>query len=312
MENNRTMDIQSSRLDEEVASQTPGKDALTYEETPPIEPIKEPDVDMFPPPKPRTNVGSIVTTLVVFILLFIVGFWLSGIVRQYAGNFLGGSSQGQQTPTPTPKTAVSGLLPTTTEAPSGVWNAYKAMNGKTQVPYDQVMYLLPPEVPAPACDGSTCASQGTYLPGGTRFTVALRGNGQVFPDYRGKVISDLGGIPFPLTEVIVDGIPSTEYAGTFTGKTVFGYVFTQMRGYMIPISEDTSFEINHYTPKGVASDFAGDDVIFNEIIKNLKIISSLSEKGGVPVSTITDTITPIATPTDMVAPGSPSATPVSY
>jgi len=264
------------------------KDQMQYEETPPIEPIKEPDVSMFPPPKPSSNAGSIVTVIIVFILLFIVGFWFSGSIRQYVGTFLGkGAVEPTVTLVPTPNISSLVPIPTIEATPAGVWKSYQALNGRTRMAYNGLVIQLPPEVLPPICDGSACGSQGTYLPNGTRFTIALRGTGQVLPDFRGKVISDLGGIPFPLTDAVVDGIAATEYSGTFIGKTVGGYVFTRMRGYMIPITEGVSFEINHFSPSGIVSDFAKDDLVFNEIIQKLQISSGVSEKGGTPFVTPT-------------------------
>lgn len=273
------------------------KSQLEYEETPPIEPVKEPDVDMFPPPKPRMNFGSIMTAIIVFALLFIVGFWLSGTIRKYIGTFLGREEKVTSTPTPSPEEKESGILPTATEEqPSNIWKTYQVLNGRTRIAYEGISFQLPSDVLPPTCDGSSCRSQGTYLPGGTRFTVALRGEGQVLPDYRGKVISDLTGIPFPIIDTAVGGKAATEFSGIFIGKTVSGFIFTQMRGVMVPITETVSLEINHFSPQGATVDFASDDILFDEILLTFVLPSDSLEKGGV--------ITPTSLPT-----GSASATP---
>ena len=274
------MDTQSTRTDEETAGQTPQKDSLTYEETPPIEPIKEPEPDMFPPPKPKNTTLSIITTLIFLILLFVIGFWLSGIVRKYAGNFFGGNKEAYVVPTPSIKETVKNLMPTTLEDMFGTWKTYQVLNGKTREAYEGLSFKLPGEVLSLICDGSSCRSQGTYLPGGTRFTVALRGVGQVLPDYRGKIISDLKGIPFTTSETTIGGQSATEFSGTFIGTTVSGYVFSQMRGYMIPLTETISLEINHFTPNGLTTDFLKDDVLFDQILQTLIFPSSSLEKGG--------------------------------
>ena len=279
LENNRYMDTQSTRTDEETAGQTPQKDSLTYEETPPIEPIKEPEPDMFPPPKPKNTTLSIITTLIFFILLFVIGFWLSGIVRKYAGNFFGGNKEAYVVPTPSIKETVKNLMPTTLEDMFGTWKTYEVLNGKTRTAYEGLSFKLPGEVLSPICDGSSCGSQGTYLPGGTRFTIALRGVGQVLPDYRGKVISDLKGIPFTTQETIIGGQAGTEFDGTFTGTTVGGDVFTRMRGAMIPVSDSISLEINHFTPSGLTTDFTKDDILFDQILQTLVLPLSSLEKG---------------------------------
>ena len=275
------MDIQSARIDEEVASQTPGKDALIYEETPPIEPINTSEPEMFPPQKPKNPTASIITTIIFFIILFIIGFWLSGSIRKYAGNMFKSSNQEQTLPVTTPKNIESTVSPTLMKQPTDGWNTFQVINGKTRKAYEGLSYKLPPEVLSPICDGSSCRSQGTYLPDGTRFTVALRGEGQVLPDYRGKVISDLNGIPLPPEEITLGGLTVTEFSGSFIGTTVGGYVFSQMRGIMIPITDVVSLEINHFSPKGIVSDFAKDDVLFDKIVQTLIFPSGLQEKGEV-------------------------------
>lgn len=249
-------------------------DSLTYEETPLMEPIKG--------NKPKINVSSIVTTIIFFILLFVVGFWLSGVVRKYTGNFFGGNNEVTSTPALSPKEKETGLLPTPAEDTYASWKTYQILNGRTRAVYEGVFYKLPPEVLSPICDGSSCRSQGTYLPGGTRYTAALRGEGQVLPDFRGKIISDLGGIPLTAVDTVLSGGQSaTEYTGSFIGTTVGGYVFSQMHGYMIPITDTISLEINHFSPNGISTDFSKDDALFDQIMETLVVPSSLSEKGGV-------------------------------
>jgi len=272
----------SSRIDEEVAPQTPGKDALTYEETPPITPIGRSEPDIFPPPKPQNPVASILTTIIFFVILFIVGFWLSGFVRQYAGTLFSGNKEVINTSPSLPKEQESALPPSTANDTYTSWKTYQVLNGRTRAVYEGVFYKLPPEVLSPICDGSSCRSQGTYLPDGTRFTAALRGEGQVLPDFRGKIISDLGGIPLTVVDTVLSGGQSaTEFTGSFIGTTVGGYVFSQMHGYMIPITDTVSLEINHFSPNGVPTDFVKDDVLFDRIMETLVIPVNLSEKGGV-------------------------------
>lgn len=300
------MDTQSSRKDEGVAEQNAKKDTLTYEETPPIEPIKE-EPDIFPPPKPKNNIASILTTIIFLILLFIIGFWLSGFIRTFIGNFYGGNKQENTTPTPTTKESTGIITPTIELTPFGTWKTYPVLNGRTRETYEGISYKLPSDVLTPVCDGTTCRSQGTYLPGGTRFTVALRGDGQVLPDYRGKIISDLKGIPFTIKETVIGGNTATEFEGSFIGTTVSGYVFTQMHGFMIPVTDVISLEINHFSPNGLTTDFTQDDILFSQILETLTIPMSVMEKGG--VSTPSSEL-PTATPTQTPSQGSPSATPI--
>jgi len=255
-------------------------DSLTYEETPLMEPIKG--------NKPKINVSSIVTTIIFFILLFVVGFWLSGVVRKYTGNFFGGNNEVTSTPALSSKEKETGLLPTPAEDTYASWKTYQILNGFTRAAYEGIFYKLPAEIFSPICDGSSCGSQGTYLPGGTRFTIALRGVGQVLPDYRGRIISDLYGKSLTVVNTTIAGGQSgTEFTAFFTGTTVGGYVFTQMHGYMIPITDTISLEINHFSPGGISTDFPKDDALFDQIMETLVVPSSLSEKGGVSSSSST-------------------------
>ncbi len=289
----------------EENTQTPPKEPLTYEETPPIEPIAEPE--MFPPKKPKNTFFSVLTTIIIFALLFIVGFWLSGIVRKYIATFsTGGTNKEISAPTPTPRAVEKALIQTTTEGTEAAWKIYPVLNGKTKVAYEGISFKLPSQVLSPICDGSRCASQGTYLPGGTRFTVALRGTGQVLPDYRGKSISDKNGILLTVQDVTKGGILMTEFSGSFIGTTVGGYVFSQMHGYMMPVTDTISMEINHFAPNGITTDFVSDDALFEEIMQTLVLPISSVEKGGVSSSSST---VPTATPTETLRESSPSATP---
>jgi hypothetical protein len=298
------MDTQSYRIDDEVASQTPDGNTLTYEETPIMENENQGTPDMYPPPKPQNNTASIVTAIIAFILLFIVGFWLSGSIRKYIGSLVTSGKQETATVTTTPTLASLASAPTQKDASANtVWKTYPVLQGATRVPYEGISFKLPPEVLSPICDGSACGSQGTYLPGGTRFTVAIRGEGQVLPDFRGKIISDLKGIPFPLKEVSLVGRTVTEFTGGFTGTTVGGYVFTQMHGYMIPITDTLSFEINHFTPNGITTDFAKDEILFGQILQTLVIPGGVAEKGVQSVSpTGIITSTPIANVSPTIKP----------
>lgn len=270
------------------------KAGLTYEETPPIAPEDGLVQQMAPPPKPRNNIASILTAIITFILLFVVGFWLSGIIRQYAGGLFGEPSK-VMTPTPTPKIFGITPYPTSTESADIVWSTASVLEGRTRTAFPGISFSLPPDVLPLICDGSACGSQGTYLPGGTRFTVALRGAGQVLPDYRGKIISDLTGITFPVTDTTIAGHEARLFNGTFVGTTVGGYVFTRMRGYMITLTDTLSLEINHFTPRTATADFASDDTLFDQIVATLTLPNTTLEKGETPALTPTLS-TPAASP----------------
>lgn len=253
---------------------------IPIEETPEITVENQPAP---PPPtpsaSPKTQNASFLPTLgalILFVGLFGVGVWLSSYIRQYFPNGLVGLTLQEQevvsvpTPTPTPKD------------PFADWKPYQVISGTTKLPIEGISFKLPKDVLAPICDTTTCMSQGTYLPGGTRFTVAARGVGQFLSDFRGSAISDVGGIVFTATDTVVSGNNAKVFTGTFSGKTVAGYGFSQMRGLMIEVTPTLSLELNHFTPTGVTADFTADDTLFDRIVDTLVLRGST-----IPVATAT-------------------------
>jgi hypothetical protein len=279
---------------------------LQYEETPEI-PMPEHTVSSGSVDTahrlPAKKVGCIgtVMTAIVFIVLFIGGIWLSSVVRQFVPS-------DTQTPTETQTTAPTGSPSATGPVATGsaavaAWQTYEVISGITKTQFAGITFQLPSDVLSPICDGTGCASQGTYLPGGTRFTVAARGAGQALTDFRGSVISDVGGISFTTKPTTVAGLPATEFTGVFSGRTISGYGFSRMRGFMVEISPTTSLEINHFTPTGIVADFAADDTLFDAILKTIKIGGSAS---------VSATLMPTRTPTPTIVSTTPTATPSGY
>ena len=212
---------------------------LPIEETPEI-PIEEtPPV----PPIPKTH-GVSVLTILIFILICIAGIFLFRYARPLLWNMKQIATPMEATPTPTPID------------PFASWKTY-AIAG--------ISYRLPSEVLAPICDGTGCISQGTYLPGGTRLTLAVRGS-RAF-------VTDANGVSFVNKEATISGYMTTEFSGTFSGRTTGGYGFTQMHGFMIEISPTQTLETNHFTPTGVTADWVRDDALFEQIISNLDVSS---------------------------------------
>ncbi len=246
-----------------------GATAIPIEETPEI-PMSQPATARPTAPKRKGSFWSVLGTIVLFIGLFGLGIWLSSYVRQYFPNALTQFMVIPPTPTPT-------IVPTPTPVdPYAGWKTYQIISGMTKLPIPGISYKLPPEVLSPTCDTTTCMSQGTYLTGGTRFTVAPRGAGQLLTDFRGSQISDVGGIVFTTKSTTVNGHAATQFTGSFGGKTVGGYGFTQMRGYMIEVTLTLSLELNHFTPNGVTADFAGDDTLFDQIVSTLVLPATVS------------------------------------
>lgn len=278
--------------------------ALPVDEQPPAivtEPQHEPATPP-PPPSPRKKSGFLgfIGNLILFAALFGVGVWLSTMLRPY---FSPGAVTTLPSPTPTPYTLESPTptpwfseenqatptprltpKPTTTQ---NDWMLYSVLNGKTKKPVGGIQFSLPKSVLAPICDGTGCGSQGTFLPGKTRFTVAPRGKDQVLADFRGSIVSDLRGQAFSVKETTIAGKKAVEFSASFTGSTVEGYGFSQMRGVMIEVNAEVSLELNHFSPNGTTTDFAADDLLFDQIIKTL--VLSATPAGVTPTAVPTAT-----------------------
>ncbi len=280
---------------------------IQYEETPVITPVEEqtlqPETAAPPveepafqeqqtempaaPPKKRSP-KAVIKGIFIFLILFIVGYALSGVIRTIITQT--GTSVATKT-APEPTSAPVEVLPTTTAATesgltvlpipkisttptltasSSAWKQYNPVHGASRSPITSIRFSLPTTILAPVCDGSSCGSQGTYLPGGTRLTIAPRGVGEVLADYRGKIISDASGKALITKETTIGGKKATEYTTDTTGSTVGGYGFTMMHGYMVEVTDTLSFEINHFSPNGITTDFAADDVLFKSIIGTIQ------------------------------------------
>lgn len=282
---------------------------LTYEETPVIEPIVQEPLTTSPEvvpssPQPRQTHSSLWNTVVMilfFIILFAFGVGLSVILRQYFASRPEAPSQitpVKPTSSNTQPPYVNALLaPTATPTaaivdPYAGWKTYPVISGITKQPVPGISFKLPQEMLAPICDGESCASQGTYLSNGSRFTVAARGKGQLLVDARGNiVVTDSSGKLFSTKQItLIGGRKALEYSGLFSGTTVGGYTFSQMRGIMIEIDEDETLEMNHFTPSGVSAEFAKDDVLFDKIVASLLVAKF-------PQATLTPTATSTASAT---------------
>ena len=246
---------------------------MQYEETPEA-PIPTPQPPSLASNKKSGCLGTIFT-IIIFLALFIGGIWLSSFVRQFfpSGTPIEEETETSVIPTIPPERAA------TDSAAVAVWKTYDVISGTTKQPFAGVTFQLPGDVLSPICDGTGCASQGTYLPGGTRFTVAPRGKGQALADFRGSVVSDVGGTAFMTKTTTVAGRPATEFTGTFTGRTVSGYGFGRMRGVMIELTSTTSLEVNHFSPSGIVADFAADDTLFDAILKTITMTPVASPSG---------------------------------
>ncbi len=289
---------------EQASKQSP---TLTYEETPVIEPIVDTSASAVPKlgaphDLPRMASGGANSArsksrspfgILLFIILFFVGIWISSSVRQFFPSDSGETgATGKVTPSPFARN-----IPESTISAQTQWKSYPVVSGLSKKPIDGIRVFLPADVLSPICDGTNCASQGTYLPGGTRLTIAPRGTGQVLKDYRGTVVSDVNGTVFATKNILVVGRQSMEFKGEFTGRTISGYAFGSMRGVMIPLTDTTSLEINHFTPSGIITDFASDDALFDTILSKLEISPTVIGEKGAVLTSPTATMTPSKAPT---------------
>jgi hypothetical protein len=239
-------------------------------------------------PAKKNHIG----TILFIVILFGLGVWLSSQLRTFFA-----PSVVEETVVPT-LAPVARVSPSTTNVatpsgalPSGSRQLYNVISGVTKKPIDGLTYQMPSEVKAPVCDSQSCASQGTNLPGGTRFTVAARGKGQLLPDFRGAILTDAAGREFTMKQGVFGGVFAYEYTGNFTGRTGGGYTFTAIRGVLMPVSETLAVEFNHFAPAGITSDFASDDAVFNEIIASFKtgIVNTATPSVSLPAVTPTTT-----------------------
>lgn len=287
---------------------------LTYEETPVIGEIRdkgeeikeksqaqEPQISApteTPPaagPLPRRGppLFGLIGNLLLFAVLFGIGMWLSTLIRPY----LSGPAPAPGAPTTAPAVTREPALPTLPPDPYAGWQTYQVISGPTRQPVAGVSFKLPPDVLSPICDGTSCASQGTYLPGGTRFTVAGRGTGQVLRDYRGAIVTDVLGRPFTTRDTLISGKSGVAFTGSFTGTTIGGYSFSRMAGAMIPVTDTLSVEINHFTPSGVTADFETDATLFEKILASVVVTGALGGEKGAVIPVISPASPSTATPT---------------
>ena len=203
-------------------------------------PIEEtPEIPMETPHR-----GSPMITIGILIILFAAGYFLSRYLKPFFSSV-------SIVPTSIPLAAT----PTPTD-PFARWKIY-TLSG--------VSYSLPSDVLVPTCDGISCVSRGTYLPGGTRFTVASRGSS--------AFVTDANGVAFVNHVATISGQVATEFSGTFSGRTITGYAFTQMHGFMIVLTPTATLEINHFTPAGITADFDKDEELFTHIVSTLDFSS---------------------------------------
>ncbi len=234
------------------------------------------------PPMPKASRGFPIIAIIIFIILFIAGIFLSSYIRPLIIGLNNGSPK-ISTPTlsPTSPPTARPTIVVATPTPADPFAGWQTLT------IEGLSYKLPPGVSVPACDGTACVSYGTYLPGGTRFTIAPRTVTQPLSNLRGALITDVNGTAFTSRDATVSGSTAIEFSGEFSGRTSGGYGFTRMHGFMIEITPTETIEINHFTPTGISTDWARDDAIFAQIISTLSFTSQPSMATITPVSATT-------------------------
>lgn len=221
---------------------------------------------------------DLIVNTILFAILFIAGIGISMLLRQlFIKPSESPSDQEVSLSTPPP------LLPES-EQKTADWETYQITSGVTKAPVSGITFRLPQEVLRPICDTSGCASQGSYLPGGSRFTVAARGAGQLLSDYRIGTLSDLSGRAFTVSDATVAGTLARDFRGDFTGTTNGGYSFSRMHGVMLPLTDTLSVEFNHFAPSGLAVDFTADEVLFADILSTIKIDQPVATSSPTPAA----------------------------
>ncbi|MBI3576994.1 hypothetical protein HY086_03080 [Candidatus Gottesmanbacteria bacterium] len=255
---------------------------IIEKESPPIGPEHE----LSAPPKKPSNFLGMLGNVVLFAVLFALGVGASVFLRQYLAQL----SEGGATTQTAQITVVPTPLITQSADPYANWKTYQPISGLTKQPVAGVTLKLPPDILTPICDGPTCASQGTYLPGGTRLTIAPRGKGQALPTTVGAIMTDAGGREFIMKEASISGLPSQEFTGLFAGTTGGGYTFAQIRGVVVHGPEGISLEVNHFTPTGVNANWDTDDGLFDKIVGTIVFKRTI-----LPTQVVTPAASPTAT-----------------
>jgi hypothetical protein len=249
--------------------------SIEYEETPIIEPIEEKDLpNPLDTPEIATqsrhgkHPSSIIGKVLLFFLLFCLGIAGSIFARPYVeGMTL------PKLPSLLKQKTETTIQPTPSTKPvdeTAGWKPYTLKTGTRDI-----TYLLPETVVPVVCDGPACPSQGTFLPGGTRFTVSSKTTSPI-SNFSKLIVKDAGGKVFVTKETTVAGMVAVDYSGSFTGVTTGGYTFIAMHGVMIQVTPTITVEMNHFAPNGITSEFEKDDVVFSQILKTITFVSTSS------------------------------------
>lgn len=240
--------------------------------------------NIFPsnPPNGVKNDGrhlGAIAPIVGVVLLFGVGIGISMFV-----NYLNNSRISTVNKSG-PESGREIIPPITPAAPVNQYEAWKDF--EIANPTDKSVLAaikIPPEMLPPICDGRTCASQGTFMPGGTRFTVSVRQGIMNEAEFATLTMTDMSGQPFETKSASEGAVRQKTYTGSFIGTTASGYKFTQMYGRVYWIGPGQVLEINHFSPSGINVDMAGDRQLFTKITNSLEIKTKPFQNPAVPTA----------------------------
>lgn len=218
--------------------------------------------------------GKILPTLLLVIVLLAIGVGISLIIRQFTNDIPSISTFVPGMPgsvTATPSVPAQTASPTPNPDAMEGWRTESVFTGTANVAYPGVTYRLPADILTPICDGALCVSRGTYLPGGTRFTVSFKTETKTADEFLHTVVTDAASNAFDTQEASMAGRPARTYAGSFAGQTTGGYQFTRLAGIMILLPDNRVLEFNHFSPLGLNADFTSDEALFQKIVGTVKI-----------------------------------------
>lgn len=303
-----------------ILTETPAPSQYPTYQPPVQNPVQAPESPPIPPPEfpgavpTRRSPLSVLVTVGMVVVLFGLGVLGSMALRQYL-NRTEDSSTSRPMPSPVAETrdeevdapiipsdaTDSGMVESRDGATNDSPSDYVAriLSGVTGEALDGVSFRLPAGVKPLECDRPNCISQGTFLPGGTRFTVAARGRGEKLRDFRDGVISDAFGKEFTVEDITYQGRKAVQYSADFSGSTVNNFGFSRMSGIMIALTDDSSIEFNHFTPAGKQTDFPADEELFEQILVSLSFdnpfeisVGSESSSSGAVCGGIAGTLCP--------------------
>lgn len=141
-----------------------------------------------------------------------------------------------------------------------------------------VTFKLPSTVREPTCNQAICFSKGTMLPGGTRLTIALRGDGQHLSDSLERFVQELEKTDLYQAQMTLHNRTAVLFEGGFLPResliplSLLQDQKIRIRGFVIETDNNTFIEITISAPFEAQIDFHSDEQLLAEIIRQLQFI----------------------------------------